>query len=89
DWANPLVRPFIHVYPEVAGPISEFWQSDKWKTEIDLDELSPMWANCEDKSKSHRHFYIKELAQLHDGTYVVPLRWITVNNTVHADVHDV
>ncbi|KAJ7836514.1 hypothetical protein B0H13DRAFT_1913006 [Mycena leptocephala] len=88
DWANPLVRPFIHVYPEVMGPISEFWQSDKWTTEIDLDELSPMWANWENRSKSHRHFYIKELAQLCDGTFVVPLRWITVNNVVHADVHD-
>ncbi|KAJ7908106.1 hypothetical protein B0H13DRAFT_2233350 [Mycena leptocephala] len=88
DWANPLVRPFIHVYPEVMGPISEFWQSDKWTTEIDLDELSSMWANWEDRSKSHRHFYIKELAQLCDGTFVVPLRWITVNNVVHADVHD-
>ncbi|KAJ7828992.1 hypothetical protein B0H13DRAFT_1916735 [Mycena leptocephala] len=47
DWANPLVRPFIHVYPEVS-----------------------------------------ELAQQRDGAYVVPLRWITVNNVVHADVQN-
>ncbi|KAJ6576118.1 hypothetical protein DFH09DRAFT_1078466 [Mycena vulgaris] len=29
DWANPLVRPFIHVYPEVSGPICESWQAEK------------------------------------------------------------
>ncbi|KAJ7104568.1 hypothetical protein C8R43DRAFT_1092216 [Mycena crocata] len=89
DWANPLVRPFIHVYPEVSGPVSEFWQAGKWVSEIDVDELSPMWADWKNKANSHRHFYIKELAQMHDGTYVVPLRWVTVDNVVHADVHDV
>ncbi|KAJ7778812.1 hypothetical protein DFH07DRAFT_865489 [Mycena maculata] len=85
DWANPLVRPFIHVYPEVSGPISEFWKAGKWVSEIDFDDLSPMWADWKNKPNSHRHFYIKELAQLHDGTYVIPLRWVTVENVVHAD----
>ncbi|KAJ7820571.1 hypothetical protein B0H14DRAFT_3089240 [Mycena olivaceomarginata] len=84
DWANPLVRPFIHVYPEVSGPVSEAWQAEKWTVEADLDDLSPMWAN---RSTLHRHFYIKELAQLHNGTFVVPLRWVTVKNIVHAEVH--
>ncbi|KAJ7659002.1 hypothetical protein B0H17DRAFT_1163196 [Mycena rosella] len=89
DWANPLVQSFIHVYPEVAGPVSEFWQAGKWVSEIDLDDLSPMWADWENKRNSHRHFYIKELAQLSDGTYVVPLRWVTIDNVVHVDVQDV
>jgi hypothetical protein len=89
DWANPLVRPFIHIYPEVSGPIAEFWQADKWTSEIGLDELSPMWADWENKAASHRHFFVNELAQQYDGTYVVPVRWITVENVVHADVHDV
>ncbi|KAJ7083339.1 hypothetical protein B0H15DRAFT_785013 [Mycena belliarum] len=88
DWANPLVRPFIHVYPEVSGPVSEFWQAQKWTSEISLDELSPMWADWGSPS-SYRHFYVNELAQQADGTYVVPVRWITVNNVVHADVHNV
>jgi hypothetical protein len=48
-----------------------------------------MWANWKDKSQSHRHYYIKELAQLADGDYVVPLRWVTANNVVHADAYDV
>ncbi|KAJ7861538.1 hypothetical protein B0H14DRAFT_3134513 [Mycena olivaceomarginata] len=64
DWANPLVRPFIHIYPEVSGPIAEFWQADKWTSEIGLDELSPMWADWENKAASHPRQY--------DGTYVVP-----------------
>ncbi|KAJ7790769.1 hypothetical protein B0H14DRAFT_3161240 [Mycena olivaceomarginata] len=89
DWANPLVRPFIHIYPEVSGPIAEFWQADKWTSEIGLDELSPMWADWENKAASHRHFFVNELARQYDGTYVVPVRWITVENVVHADVHDV
>ncbi|KAJ7477826.1 hypothetical protein B0H11DRAFT_1726278 [Mycena galericulata] len=89
DWANPLVRPFIHVYPEVSGLVSEFWKAGKWTSEIDIDDLCPMWADWQNKSNSHRHFFIKELAQLHDGTFVVPLRWVTVANVVHADVQDV
>ncbi|KAJ7803462.1 hypothetical protein B0H14DRAFT_3091985 [Mycena olivaceomarginata] len=60
------------------------WQAEKWTVEADLDDLSPMWAN---RSTLHRHFYIKELAQLHNGTFVVPLRWVTVKNIVHAEVH--
>ncbi|KAJ7182641.1 hypothetical protein C8R43DRAFT_1083606 [Mycena crocata] len=89
DWANPLVRPFIHVYPEVAGPVAEFWQAEKWTSESALDQLSPMWADWKNKSTSHKHFYVNKLAQQHDGTYVVPVRWVTVNNEVHADTHDV
>ncbi|KAJ7899560.1 hypothetical protein B0H14DRAFT_2299803, partial [Mycena olivaceomarginata] len=82
DWANPLVQPFIHVYPDVSGPVSEAWQADKWTVEADLDDLSPMWADWENKSRSHRHFFIK-LAQLRDGTFVIPLRWIMVQNIVY------
>lgn len=37
----------------------------------------------------HRHFYVKELAQLKDGRYVALLRWITVKHEVHADVLEV
>ncbi|KAK7008238.1 hypothetical protein R3P38DRAFT_2948527 [Favolaschia claudopus] len=89
DWANPLVRPFIHIYPEVSGPVEEFWQAAKWTAEIDLDQLSPMWADWDDVSRRHKHFYIKELAQEANGSYVLPMRWVTVAGVVHADVHNV
>lgn len=87
DWGNPLVRDSIHVYPEVSGPVSESWQAGKWLQDVDPDELSPMWADWKDKP--HLHYYIKELAQLNNGKFVIPMRWITVNKVVHAEVFDV
>ncbi|KAF5374429.1 hypothetical protein D9615_009052 [Tricholomella constricta] len=89
DWGNPLVRSSFRVYPEVEGPVKEFWQAEKWTREVDLDELSPMWANWKDPSTTHRHYYVKELAQLKDGSFVIPLRWITVDSVVHAEGFDV
>ncbi|KAJ3978627.1 hypothetical protein F5890DRAFT_1422451 [Lentinula detonsa] len=83
DWSNPLVRPHLHLYPELSGPIKESWQAEKWTKEVDLDKLSPMWADW--KQSPHRHYYIKELAQLQDNTYVVPLRWITVDGQEYMD----
>ncbi|KAJ7306731.1 hypothetical protein DFH08DRAFT_824682 [Mycena albidolilacea] len=76
-------------FVKVSGPISEFWQAGKWTSEISLEELSPMWADWRNKVASHRHFYVNEMAQQRDGTYVIPLRWITVENIVHADIQDV
>lgn len=51
--------------------------------EMDLDHLSPMWADW--KGNPHRHFYVKELARLKHGQLVIPLRWIIVDGVVHAD----
>ncbi|KAJ6609615.1 hypothetical protein B0H10DRAFT_1954442 [Mycena sp. CBHHK59/15] len=71
DWANPLVREFIQVYPEITEHVSEFNQAGKWTKEIDLDDLSPMWVDWE--RKSDKHFYVKELAQLESGQFVIPM----------------
>ncbi|KAJ6482232.1 hypothetical protein DFH09DRAFT_950467 [Mycena vulgaris] len=87
DWANPLVREFMQVYPEITDHISELNQADKWTKEIDLDELSPMWADW--KKAGHKHFYIKELAQLKDGQFVIPMRWVIFNKQEYAEVHKV
>ncbi|TFK34493.1 hypothetical protein BDQ12DRAFT_763286 [Crucibulum laeve] len=86
DWGNPLVQDSIHVYPEMKGPICEMWQASKWLEEVNLDELSPMWADWKDPSNAHWHYYIKELAQVDGGSYVVPLRWVTIAGIPHADV---
>ncbi|KAJ6477665.1 hypothetical protein C8R45DRAFT_1101972 [Mycena sanguinolenta] len=64
DFANPLVWKHLHFYPEVTTTVSESWQAAKWVNEIKADELTPMWANW--AGASHRHFYIKELAQCLD-----------------------
>ncbi|KAJ6617842.1 hypothetical protein B0H10DRAFT_1796504 [Mycena sp. CBHHK59/15] len=85
DFANPLVRDSIHFYPEITSTVSEFWQASKYVDEVALDELSPMWADW--ISSPYRHFYIKELAQCHNGSFVVPIKWIIFKKTVHADAY--
>ncbi|KAJ7707163.1 hypothetical protein B0H16DRAFT_1824386 [Mycena metata] len=83
DFANPLVREHLHFYHEVTTTVSESWQAGKWLNEIETDDLSPMWANW--TGASHRHFYVKELAQCINGTYMVPLKWIVYQKNVHAE----
>ncbi|KAH9947059.1 hypothetical protein B0H21DRAFT_856845 [Amylocystis lapponica] len=76
DFANPLVRPHIQVYPEVGCPVSEFYHGEKWQhvkdDELDLNQL--MWADW--VNAPHKHFYIKELAELRDGRLIIPLKWL-------------
>ncbi|KAI4293785.1 hypothetical protein K525DRAFT_274887 [Schizophyllum commune Loenen D] len=70
DFANPQIACHLHFYPEeVSGPISGVWQADRWK-EFKPEELTPMY------SRGHKRFFIEELCQLHDGTYVVPHDWV-------------
>ncbi|KII82864.1 hypothetical protein PLICRDRAFT_120152 [Plicaturopsis crispa FD-325 SS-3] len=85
DWSNPLVRKFIQIYPDVAAVRQESWQSDKWLKEVPYDDLTPMWASW--KTAPHVHFYIKELAQLSDGTFVIPMRYVCVEGVEHAEVY--
>ncbi|KAI0688378.1 hypothetical protein BC835DRAFT_1284746 [Cytidiella melzeri] len=85
DFANPLVRPLLHIYPEVAGPVSEFWQGKKWVEELSYDELSPMWTDWE--NAPHRHYFIKELARVDDRNFVMPVKWITVNGEVYTEAY--
>lgn len=82
DWANPLVRECITVYPEVTTTIAEFWQAEKWVHEVALDELTPMWADWQ--CSPDRHFYVNEVARTRDGRYLVPRRWIIFNGEEYA-----
>ncbi|CDO77984.1 hypothetical protein BN946_scf184811.g5 [Trametes cinnabarina] len=83
--ANPLVRPHMSLYPEVAGPVSEFFHTNQMlamdDASLDLGQL--MWAEW--SKAPHRHFYIKELARLQDDRFVIPLRWITVDSVESFD----
>ncbi|KAF8144015.1 hypothetical protein K438DRAFT_2103021 [Mycena galopus ATCC 62051] len=85
DFANPLVRAHLNFYPEITTTVAESWQAEKWVSEIEADDLTPMWADW--TGASHRHFYIKELAQCSNGAYVVPLKWIVYEKKVHADAY--
>jgi hypothetical protein len=87
DFSNPLVRDHLHFYPEITTTIFESWQAGKYVNEIEDDDLSPMWANWD--GSSHRHFYIKELAQCKNGKYFVPLKWIVYEKLVHCDAYSV
>lgn len=77
----------MQVYPEVTSTVSQLYHGSKWLEELDIDDLSPMWADW--KGASHRHFYIKELAQLRNGQYVIPLKWIIFENSEHAECYKV
>ena len=75
DWANPDI-------PE-DGIIREVWHAQKWRKDMDLDCLSPMYA------AQHSHFYVNELACLKTGKFVIPIRWIKYKKVVCADAFEV
>jgi hypothetical protein len=80
DMANPLVAPHMHFYlEETDGPISETYQAERWM-EYTPSQLTPMF------SKGHKRFWIEELAQLKDGTFVIPHTLIVRNGDLTSDV---
>ena len=81
DLANPLVRPHLHIYPEeIDGEICECWQAGKWNDDKDLEGLTPMAVG-----KNNTHFYVNEIAQCSDGSYVVPRRWVIREGELTCD----
>ncbi|KAJ7801161.1 hypothetical protein B0H14DRAFT_3783975 [Mycena olivaceomarginata] len=80
DMANPLVAPHMHFYPEETdGPISEVYQAERWM-EYTPSQLTPMF------SKGHKRFWIEELAQLKDGTFVIPHTLLVRSGILTSDV---
>ncbi|KAJ7109539.1 hypothetical protein C8R43DRAFT_962543 [Mycena crocata] len=81
DWANPETRKFIHIYPEIPedSVVHEVWHAQKWRKDMDLDCLSPMYA------AQYSHFYVNELARLKTRWFVIPIRWIKFRNEICAD----
>ncbi|KAG9082372.1 hypothetical protein FRC06_005104 [Ceratobasidium sp. 370] len=80
DFSNPLIAPHLVFYPEDSGNrLSESWQAKKWRDEVPLEHLTPMYAD------GGKAYYVNELARLHNGAYVIPRRWITRNGQLTAD----
>ncbi|KAJ7032262.1 hypothetical protein C8F04DRAFT_1211182 [Mycena alexandri] len=73
DWANPTTH----------GVIREIWHADKWRKNMDLDILSPMY------DAGLRHYYVNEVARLGDGRVVIPIRWVKFRGRVYADAFGV
>jgi hypothetical protein len=68
----------MHLYPEVDVPMTESWHASKWLAESSVDEDAPMWADWDDPARSHRHYFIHELAITENDSFVLIMRWITV-----------
>ncbi|KAJ7245583.1 hypothetical protein C8J57DRAFT_1679671 [Mycena rebaudengoi] len=81
DWANPATRKLIHVYPEIPedGVIREIWHAQKWRKDMDLDVLSPMYA------AGMIHYYVNKVSRLRDSNLVIPIRWVKFRGKVYAD----
>ncbi|KAI0691320.1 hypothetical protein BC835DRAFT_1307531 [Cytidiella melzeri] len=84
DFANTLVWPHICPYIEISPLLSQFYQAEHLQNE-NVNLLQLMWADF--NRSPHWHFYIKELAQTDNGTFVIPMRWtckavIRVNDTL-------
>ncbi|PBK70286.1 hypothetical protein ARMSODRAFT_987954 [Armillaria solidipes] len=82
DLSNPLVAPHVQIYPEDVGrgPISEMWQVPNgcWH-ELLQDMLPPSIL------VGFRRYYIHEVAELTNGSWVIPQLWVQEGGTIHAD----
>ncbi|KAJ7327989.1 hypothetical protein DFH08DRAFT_916737 [Mycena albidolilacea] len=87
DWVNPQTRKFIRVYPEIPedGVIREIWHAQKWRKDMDLNNLGPMY----DAKHLNAHFYVNEVARLDSGKLVIPVRWLKYGKKICADAYAV
>ncbi|KAJ6489298.1 hypothetical protein C8R47DRAFT_1215648 [Mycena vitilis] len=88
EFANPLIRPNLHLYPEDSGDkLEEARQAAKWKQEVDGNISGPMARGNGDKD-----YYVEEVcvAKLGaDGAVgpVMPMRWFTRHGKIWSIAH--
>ncbi|KAF8137764.1 hypothetical protein K438DRAFT_2120336 [Mycena galopus ATCC 62051] len=88
EFANPLIRPKLHLYPEDSGEkLEEARQAAKWKHEVDGNISGPMARGTGGKD-----YYVEEVcfARL-DGKGaigpVMPMRWFTRDGELLSIAH--
>ena len=85
DFANPFVRRHLQLYPHrTSGFVSEACEADRWAKEMDSDQLSPMVIGPRSE-----HFYVHELAITRQGLFLIPLKWIYVDQQLCGDCWEV
>ncbi|KAF8579127.1 hypothetical protein K439DRAFT_1648550 [Ramaria rubella] len=83
DYSNPQVASLLHVYPEETdGLVTEFWQAARLK-QMPPDLLSPMFR------KGLKDYYVNKLAEMRDGSLVIPHMWIIREGRMCADAYNV
>ncbi|KAJ7840538.1 hypothetical protein B0H14DRAFT_2587418 [Mycena olivaceomarginata] len=88
EFANPLVRPKLHLYPEDSGEkLEEARQAEKWKEEVDGNISAPMA-----RGNGGKDYYVEEVcfAKLNDDRAVgpvMPMRWFTRNGIIMSTAH--
>ncbi|KAJ7483056.1 hypothetical protein B0H11DRAFT_2279874 [Mycena galericulata] len=84
ECANPEIRSQFHLYPEINtnGSVSEIWHGEKLCKVLDPNLLTPMFD-----AGNGFYYYTNEVAMLEDGRFVIPFRWIKVDELMHVDVH--
>ncbi|KAJ7246761.1 hypothetical protein C8J57DRAFT_726125 [Mycena rebaudengoi] len=88
EFANPLVRPYLHLYPEDSGiRLEEARQATKWKEEVDGNVSAPMA-----RSANGKDCYVEEPAMANlDGHGnigpVMPMRWLMRDGNLWAVAH--
>ena len=81
DWANDRIRPHLQIYPEIADrAVSEIWHGGRLLN-LDPSMLTPMYID------GIRHYYVGEVCQLSDGTFIIPIRWLIYQKTLHAQAY--
>ncbi len=68
----------IEVLTQIPAGTCMYPGTQSWRS-LTPSQLTPMF------SQGLCHFYIEELSQLKDGTYVIPHCWIVWKKELHAD----
>ncbi|KAF7334908.1 hypothetical protein MVEN_02240500 [Mycena venus] len=88
EFANPLVRSKLHLYPEDSGDrLEEGRQAAKWKQEVDGNISGPMA-----RGNGGKDYYVEEVcfARLDEASAVgpvMPMRWFTRNDELISIAH--